>query len=1305
MRSETGLANELPLRLLVLADFTGGRDNRPVEEREPIRVDRDGVDELRRRIELRSPGAAWRDLKFMLDRAANTEVCILNVSKNDLFEDFQDSPEIVKSGLHFVLRLCAHALPYAAIIAHYEFSHEREDVWLLQGIAAVAALMDCPFLSAVSPRMFGSEPWEPIDLDACFDGAPFDQWRRFRESKDAAFVALLVPALDAPVHPAFELGARIAERRVLKESAEPREEELRLERVGFVPPGFRRLPCCRPGESLPDRMAVSRIAHRLRVIHRERIGHWDDPAAVERELNGTVPEARVSSEADGSFRLTVRLRDDAPSISTPLHLSAGAGPGWTRSFAPRTRTRLAVSPPGDPTVELSPPFRILVLADFTGEVDTERLANREIVRVDRESLDAAMEKLGARNDAARLGVKFLVERTDSRANVEIFLLNASKQDLADEFETAGAPRKSGLYRLVVEGGPDWSPMIGAIIGDYEFSYGPNDLRLLSDLARVARAAHAPFIAAPSPKLFGIGTWQTHPHLKDLMSIFEGAQYARWREFRFSRRAAYVALACPRFLLRPAEGEREAVWGNAAFAFGSCLAAAFAKEGWCANIAGPEGGGLVPDLFDLEIPVVPSRERELAEEGFLVLGTRGGRPHEACFYAATSCRRPREFGISREAREVALAWRVNSQLSARFVAARVAHLLKFLMREVQEFAYPSFRSLEFAPGAIAWLSGFTGSVERLPLECASAIPFRTAAIRFSRSEQTAVVTLQPNFAPAGSPFTLTEMVTFRSGDGEADPFGVPECRRRMASVPKTDEFPFSLLVLADFTGREQAPLEDRRPFRVDRGNLNAVLKTKSPELFLDILEGVHLRFEDFSDFEPDSIVRQVPEMRRIAEDRLALVAVRSRLAGLPALAKRIREQWDETGARETMLGELALPETAEGADILRRGVELTLGSGCAPERSAVDARIARIDRHLTGMMDAILGHPEFQRLEASWRGLKLLVDRIGAGMKVAAIDVSKRHLLEDIEDAPEIEKSGLHKAVYMEHFGTFGGEPYGAVIADYEFSCSPPERKMLRYAGVVAQRSACPFIASAAPGLFGAVSWEEVANRESAGSPADWPWGPGWATLLKSEAGAHVGLCLPRALLRAPHAADSVRSFRYEGRTPLWGNAAFAFGARLIEGYVRWRRDGRLADWGGEELDEPLVPEVSLPERIADAGFMPLVARGGRFGFHDARLIGGMRASEWLLPWRFLQLASVVQRDYIGSWREAWEVQRGLRAALRRFVAAGPDPGPEILRHRPLRSVDVTVEEFDRASLLQCRLRIWPWGMKGPLTASILLSTK
>lgn len=316
-------------------------------------------------------------------------------------------------------------------------------------------------------------------------------------------------------------------------------------------------------------------------------------------------------------------------------------------------------------------------------------------------------------ESAWRSMKYLVDKTDFRENNKIEILNVNKENLLEDFEDAPEITKSGLYKTVytAEYGQFGGQPYAAMIGNYAFGAGPLDIKLLQYLASVASMAHAPFIGAAGPTMFGLDDFNGLPQLKDLKSIFEGPQYTKWQSFRQSEDARYVGLALPRFLLRLPFGPETApvkafnykedvsanhndyLWGNAAFAFATRLTDSFAKYRWCANIIGPKGGGTVEDLplhqyeamgaiqtkIPTEVLISERREYELAEEGFIALTMRKGSDN-AAFFSANSVQKPKFFGISKEGKDAELNYKLGLQLPYMFVINRLAHYLKVIQRE-------------------------------------------------------------------------------------------------------------------------------------------------------------------------------------------------------------------------------------------------------------------------------------------------------------------------------------------------------------------------------------------------------------------------------------------------------------------------------------------------------------------------------------------------------------------------------------------------------------------------------------------------
>lgn len=394
-----------------------------------------------------------------------------------------------------------------------------------------------------------------------------------------------------------------------------------------------------------------------------------------------------------------------------------------------------------------------------------------------------------RLESAWRGLKLVVDRTDFRENIKIELLNVSKQDLQDDFEDAPEIVQSGLYRLAYSGeyGQFGGEPYAAMIGNYDFGPGPQDVALLQKVASVATMSHAPFIAAAGPKFFGVESFEKLPGLKDLKSIMEGPQYTKWQSFRESEDARSVGLTCPRFLLRlpygkntvpvkafdyqeEVQGEHDAyLWGNTAYAFATRLTDSFAKYRWCPNVIGPQSGGTVEDLplhqyesmgeietkIPTEVLISERREFELSEEGFIALSMRKGSDN-ACFFSANSGQKPKTFGQSPEGKDAELNYRLSTQLPYMFIMNRLAHYIKVLQRE-QIGSWKERADLERELNI--WINQYVADIDNPSSAVRNRCPLRSASIHVEDVPGDAgwyrvSLKVRPHFKYMGAFFTLS-----------------------------------------------------------------------------------------------------------------------------------------------------------------------------------------------------------------------------------------------------------------------------------------------------------------------------------------------------------------------------------------------------------------------------------------------------------------------------------------------------------------------------------------------------------------------
>ena len=269
----------------------------------------------------------------------------------------------------------------------------------------------------------------------------------------------------------------------------------------------------------------------------------------------------------------------------------------------------------------------------------------------------------------------------------------------------------------------------------------------------------------------------------------------------------------------------------------------------------------------------------------------------------------------------------------------------------------------------------------------------------------------------------------------------------------------------------------------------------------------------------------------------------------------------------------------GKDLVREFVAQFLEGNMGLSRDSeamINARIAQIDHLISLQLNEVLHHPQFQKLESSWRGLKYLLNHseTGENMKIKVLNCSKKDLLRDLQRASEFDQSAMFKKVYEEEFGIFGGHPFGALIGDYEFGKSPEDMELIEKVSQVASAAHAPFLTAATANLFNLDSFAELGAPRDMAKIFETTDYAKWKSFRNSEDSRYVALTLPHILMREPYgkATRPVDDFDYEEAVDgtdhskyLWGNAAWALGARITESFARynWCATIRGVEGGGK----------------------------------------------------------------------------------------------------------------------------------------------
>ncbi|HFF1377306.1 TPA: type VI secretion system contractile sheath large subunit, partial [Escherichia coli] len=391
---------------------------------------------------------------------------------------------------------------------------------------------------------------------------------------------------------------------------------------------------------------------------------------------------------------------------------------------------------------------------------------------------------------------------------------------------------------------------------------------------------------------------------------------------------------------------------------------------------------------------------------------------------------------------------------------------------------------------------------------------------------------------------------------------------------------------------------------------------------------------------------------------------------------------------------------------------------------IDHHIAELDDQISRQLDAVLHHPEFQKVESLWRGVKSLVDKTDfrRNVKIELLDLSKDDLRQDFEDAPEIIQSGLYLQTYVAEYDTPGGEPIAALVSAWEFDASAQDVALLKNISRVAASAHMPFIGSVGPAFFRKETMEEVAAIKDIGNHFERAEYIKWNAFRETDDARYIGLVMPRVLGRLPYGPDTVpvRSFNYveEVKGPdhhkyLWTNASFAFAANMVRSFVTngWCVQIRGPQAGGAVQDLPIhlydlgtgnqvkIPsEVMIPEtrefEFSNLGFIPLSYYRNRdyacffsansaqkpalYDTPDATANSRINAR---LPYIFLlsriaHYLKMIQRENIGTTKDRRLLELELNIWLRGLVTEMTDPGDELQASHPLRDGKVVVEDIE-----------------------------
>ncbi len=447
-------------------------------------------------------------------------------------------------------------------------------------------------------------------------------------------------------------------------------------------------------------------------------------------------------------------------------------------------------------------------------------------------------------------------------------------------------------------------------------------------------------------------------------------------------------------------------------------------------------------------------------------------------------------------------------------------------------------------------------------------------------------------------------------------------------------PFRVAILGDFSGRanrgffQTGPgLANRRFERVDRDNLDALPERVGAEIHLPVAgkgsPPVIVRLRELDSFHPDRLYEEVDAFKGLKKARQQLGSPhRSSKTPVKDGDSKIKmpdftsgslldQIIDETAPGPS--GKKPSSGTSEWDTFLKKVVEPYAISEVTPQEAELTSSIESVTGKL---MRAILHFPDFQALEAAWRGVSFLISRLDTDseMEIYLLDLSKAELAADLSETADLESTGLYQLLIKRAADAFGPDPWAVMAGNYTFDSTREDVNLLERLGRIAGSGGFAFISAASPRLLGCKSLADTPDPDDWQQPLERETDRAWQGLRKNPEAAYIGLALPRFLLRLPYGPNTnpIEAFPFEEMAPvplhddyLWGNPCFACVYLIAEAFSQFGwdlRPGSIQEIGGLPLhvyklqgESVMTPcaEVFLSHRAAEAildkGFMPLLS--------------------------------------------------------------------------------------------------------------------
>lgn len=461
-------------------------------------------------------------------------------------------------------------------------------------------------------------------------------------------------------------------------------------------------------------------------------------------------------------------------------------------------------------------------------------------------------------------------------------------------------------------------------------------------------------------------------------------------------------------------------------------------------------------------------------------------------------------------------------------------------------------------------------------------------------------------------------------------------------------PFRILVLGDWSGRgvngSQQNQKYNKPIEIDRDNFDVVLGEMQVTLNLqfssDESQRLFFEFKELDDFHPDKIFESQPLFDQLRNIRRQLMDSRTFNVAAKEVRSWFLEDLEESNFQTNKVGD-SFEQHSNAENLLSQILEENNSSDSPRNSQTIDSKSLRsfvksitkshiiqidseeqskllmvIDEVISDLMRKILHHPSFQSLEASWRGLFLLVRRVetNSNLKIYVSDVNKPELLDNLKSVEDLDDSVLASILQINDFDDADISPWAVVLGGFEFTIDILDVAALIRIGKLSARNNVSFVSNIKPTLFGLNSFGEFDSSGVLIPSAESTQGKLWNTLCSMPESGYIALVLQKVLGRMPYGGNTepTERFFFEEfldkvlhENFLWINPVFYIGIALADAFQKneWYIKSNLGleignlpvyfyQLDGETVTKPLS-EVLLTQsnmtKIIENGFTPLVS--------------------------------------------------------------------------------------------------------------------